>query len=57
MDNLDIEKMFSKVKSEYDVTYKKYNVEELKKNNKLTIAMVITILIINILTIIYASMK
>lgn len=57
IDNLDIDKMFSKVKSEYDVTYKKYNVEELKKNNKLTIAMVITILIINILTIIYASMK
>lgn len=54
--NLDVNLAFSKIKNEYDVSYKKHNVEELSKNNKMTRIVVITILIINILTIIYASL-
>ena len=56
-ENFEIESMYSKLKTEYDVTYKKHNVEQLSKNNKITRVVVITILIINILTIIYASLK
>lgn len=56
MENLDIEATYSKIKNEYDVSYKKHNVEELNKNNKMTRVIIITILIINILTIIYASL-
>ena len=55
-ENLELEKTFNKLKNEYDVTYKKYNVEELSKNNKVTFAVVITILVINILTIIFTSL-
>lgn len=57
IDNLEINSMYSKIKSEYDVTYKRHNVEQLSKNNKITRVILITILIINIITIIYASMK
>lgn len=57
MENLEIEETFAKLKNEYDVTYKKYNVEEMNKNNKITRVIVAVILIINIITIIYASMK
>ena len=56
MKNLDIELTYSKIKNEYDVSYKRHNVEELNKNNKITRVVIITILIINILTIIYASL-
>ena len=56
-ENFEIESMYSKLKTEYDVTYKKHNVEQLSKNNRITRVVVITILIINILTIIYASLK
>ena len=56
MNNLEIEKSFNRLKNEYDVTYKKHNVEELNKNNKVTRVIVAVILIINIITIIYASM-
>ena len=55
--NLDINLAFNKIKNQYDISYKKHNVEELNKNNKITRVVVITILIINILTIIYASLK
>ena len=57
MDNLEIEKSFDKLKNEYDVTYKKHNVEELNKNNKITRIIVATIFIINLITILYVSMK
>ena len=57
MDNLEIEKSFDKLKNEYDVTYKKHNVEELNKNNKITRVIVATIFIINLITILYVSMK
>lgn len=57
MDNLEVEKTFIKLKNEYDVTYKKHNVETMNKNNKVTRVVVAVILIINIITIIYASMK
>ncbi len=57
INNLDINLVFSKIKNQYDIAYKKHNVEELNKNNKITRVVVITILIINILTIIYASLK
>ena len=55
--DLELEKTFMKLKNEYDISYKKHNVEELNKNNKITRVVVITILIINIITIIYASLK
>lgn len=55
-ENLELERAFNKLKNEYDVTYKKYNVEELSKNNKVTFVVVITILVINILTIIFTSL-
>lgn len=55
--NLELEKTFMKLKNEYYVSYKKHNVEELNKNNKITRAIVVAILIINIITIIYASLK
>lgn len=57
IENLELENTFNKLKNEYDVTYKKYNVEELNKNNKVTFAVIITILIINILTIIFTSIS
>ena len=57
MENMQIDSTFSKLKNEYDVAYKKHNVEELNKNNKITRAIVAVILIINIITIIYASLK
>lgn len=55
--NLGLEKSFSNIKNEYDISYKKYNVEELKKNNKVTRIIIAVFLIINIITIIYASLK
>ena len=54
IENLELEKTFYKLKNEYDVTYKKYNVEELSKNNKVTRVIVAVILLINILTILFA---
>ena len=57
MENLEIEKSFNKIKNEYDITYKKHNVDELSKNNYVTRVIVAVILIINIITIIYASLK
>ena len=57
MDNLDVDKSFEKLKNEYDVTYKKHNVEELNKNNKVTRVIVATIFIINLITILYVSMR
>ncbi len=50
-EKLDIENTFAKLKSEYDVTYKKYNVEELNKNNIVTLVIVAVILVINVLAI------
>lgn len=57
MINLDLEKTFTKLKNEYDISYKKHNIDELNKNNKITRVIVGVILIINIITIIYASLK
>lgn len=57
IENLDINAMYLKIKNEYDITYKKHNVEELNKNNLITLVVVVTILVINVLTIIYASIK
>ena len=57
IENLDINSMYLKIKSEYDITYKKHNVEQLNKNNIITLVVVVTILIINIFTIIIPSMK
>ena len=57
MENLEIDAVFAKLKNEYDITYKKYNVEEMNKNNKITRVIVGVILIINLITIIYASLK
>ena len=50
IENLDINSMYLKIKSEYDITYKKHNVEQLNKNNIITLVVVVTILIINIFT-------
>ena len=50
-EKLDIEDTFVKLKSEYDVTYKKYNVEELNKNNIVTLVIVAVILVINVIAI------
>ena len=57
MENMEIDSTFSKLKNEYDVAYKKHNVEELNKNDKITRVIVAVILIINIITIIYASLR
>ena len=56
-ENLSLELMYLKIKNEYDVTYKKHNVEQLSKNNKITFVIIATILVVNILTIIYTSLK
>ena len=50
-EKLDIENTFVKLKSEYDVTYKKHNVEELNKNNIVTLVIVAVILVINLIAI------
>lgn len=55
--NLEVEKTFYKLKNEYDVAYKKHNVEELNKNNKVTRVIIAAILVINIITILYAALK
>ena len=57
LENLGVELTYSKIKNEYDVSYKKHNVEEMNKNNKITRVIVTAILIINILTILYVSLK
>ena len=51
MENLEVEETFYKLKNEYDVTYKKHNVEELSKNNKATIAIVVAVVVLNIVAI------
>ena len=43
--------MFERIKNEYDITYKKHNVEQLNKNNYITRVIVFTIFAINILAI------
>ena len=55
MENLEVEETFTKLKNEYDIVYKKHNVEELSKNNKITRVIIAVILIINIITIWYVS--
>lgn len=55
--NLELEKSFDKLKNEYDVSYKKYNVEELNKNNRVTRIIIAVFFLINILTIIYAGLN
>ena len=55
MENLEVEETFTKLKNEYDIVYKKHNVEELSKNNKITRIIIAVILIINIITIWYVS--
>ena len=57
MDNLELESSFMKLKNEYDITYKKYNVEEMNKNNKATVVIIAVIVIINIFTIIYTAIN
>lgn len=57
MDNLELERSFMKLKNEYDITYKKYNVEEMNKNNKATVVIIAVIVIINIFTIIYTAIN
>lgn len=54
--NLNIEKTFYKLKSEYDVTYKKSNIDELKKSSKVTKRVLLVILILNIIAIVLAGM-
>ena len=54
--NLNIEKTFYKLKSEYDVTYKKSNIDELKKSSKVTKRVLLVILILNIIAVILAGM-
>ena len=56
MENLNIEKTFYKLKSEYDVTYKKSNIDALKKSSNMTKRVLVVILIINIIAIILAGM-
>ena len=55
MENLEVEETFTKLKNEYDIVYKKHNVEELSENNKITRVIIAVILIINIITIWYVS--
>ena len=56
MENLNVEKTFYKLKSEYDVTYKKSNVDALRKSSNTTKIVLLIILIINIIAIILAGM-
>ena len=56
MENLNVEKTFLKLKSEYDVTYKRNNIDSLKKNSKLTKTILLTILVINIIAFIIVSL-
>ena len=56
MENLNVEKTFYKLKSEYDVTYKKSNVDALRKSSNTTKIVLLIILIINIIEIILAGM-
>ena len=56
IENLDLNNLYAKIKNEYDVTYKKYNIEEMNKNNKITIAVVICIVVINIIAILYTGL-
>jgi len=45
-ENLDIEEIFLKLKSKYDILYKKYNIAEIsEKNGRLAIAVVVLIVI------------
>lgn len=55
-ENLNIEKTFYKLKSEYDVTYKKSNIDALKRSSNMTKRALLVILVINIIAIILAGM-
>ena len=57
MENLGINSTYSRIKNEYDVTYKKNKIEQLNKNNKMVLFVILAFVIVNILTIIYASIK
>lgn len=56
MGNLNVEKTFYKLKSEYDVTYKKSNIEELRRSSSMTKRVLLVILVINIIALILAAM-
>lgn len=56
-ENLNIEKTFSKLKNEYDLAYKKNNIDELRRNSYTTRTVLVVILIINIIAIILASLS
>ena len=55
-ENLNLDKTFYKLKSEYDVSYKRNNVYELRKSSKGIKIILTIILIINIIAIILANM-
>ncbi len=54
--NLNVEKTFYKLKSEYDVTYKKSNIDELRKSSKATRKVLLFILFLNIIAFIFATL-
>lgn len=54
---LDIEETFVKLKSKYDVLYKKHNVESSNKNNKVILAVIGVVIVINIISIILTILK
>jgi len=54
---LDTEETFIKLKSKYDVLYKKYNVESSNKNNRVTLAVISVVLVFNIISIIISLLK
>lgn len=56
-DMLEIEEMFMKLKREYDVLYKKYDVENSNKNNKVVLVVIGTVIVINIIGIIITLLK
>jgi len=54
---LETDEMFMKLKNEYDVLYKKYNVETSQKNNKVILAVIGVVIAVNIISIIITLLK
>lgn len=49
LENLELEKLYAKLKNEYDLLYKEFNIEKTAKSNKIIMLVLIISLILNII--------
>ncbi len=49
LENLELEKLYGKLKNEYDLLYKEFNIEKTAKSNKIIMLVLVISLILNII--------